>query len=157
MSRYIVDLSALSDDAKAILGSQFGLMIRPGKGDVTFQTPWNRTERAIAAYDELVAKEILSVVYGEKGRWALTYRALVDCAPAWKWANANQDKLSGWGLMVPNDERSERPPRGWALARAANTQAPAEPEAEVAAQAAGQGSGMNNPLSSPSHDQGGEG
>jgi hypothetical protein len=108
-----VNLAALSDDAKAILGAHFGLMITPGKGRLTFQTPWNRTARAIAALDELVREGVLSVVDGEEGRWARTYRALVNCGPAFHWCSKNRDKLVGFAVMVPHSQRRELPPRGW--------------------------------------------
>jgi hypothetical protein len=115
-------IATLSDDAKCVIGGHFGMMITPGKGDVTFQTPWNRTPRAIAAFDEAVAAGVLSVVDGEKGRWARTYRALVDCRPAYDWFGRNLSK-GKFSVMVPDAERKERPPRGWTPIAKADDQA----------------------------------
>lgn len=106
-------MDRLSEDAKLILGAHFGLMITPGRGNVTFQTPWNRTERAIAAFNELAAAGVLSVEDGTEGRWARTYRALVDCSPAYFWFRENAEKGRGFRVMVSDAERRERPPRGW--------------------------------------------
>jgi hypothetical protein len=118
-------LDKLSDDAKCVLGGHFGLMITPGKGSVTFQTPWNRSARGVAAFDELVAAGVLSVEDGAQGLWARTYRALVDCKPAYQWFGRNQDK-GRWSVMVPDAERRERPPLGWKKALSARAASPAE-------------------------------
>lgn len=107
-------MDRLSEDAKLILGAHFGLMSStPGKGHVTFQTPWNRTSRATAAFDELVAAGVLRFEDGAEGRWARTYRTLVDCSAAYHWFSENAEKGRGFCMMVPNDQRRERPPRGW--------------------------------------------
>jgi hypothetical protein len=102
----------LSDRAKGVLGAQFGLIGQ--KASVTYHTPWNRTAEAVAVYDELVAAGCLSVVYGVEGRHALTYRAKIDCRDAYTWVAANLDSPAlKFPMMVPDDQRKERQPRGW--------------------------------------------
>lgn len=115
------DFKALSDDAKAVLGANFGMMIGPGRGHLTFQTPWNRTERGATALAELVAAGFLTVAEGELGHFAWTYRALVDCTDAFKWCHSNRSKLKGLSMMVPDAQRRWPPPAGWGgLLRATN-------------------------------------
>lgn len=104
-------MGALSDDAKALVGCCFGVIGR--KASLTFQTPWNCTPRAVAALNELVAAGVLSVQDGIEGRWARTYRPLIDTSDAFKWAHESIDKLDGIPLVVPDDARHERPPRNW--------------------------------------------
>jgi hypothetical protein len=87
-------------------------MITPGRGSVTFQTPWNMSPRAIAAFDELVSAGALSVEDGVEGLWARTYRARINCLPAYRWFSRNTEK-GRWSCTVPADERRERPPRDW--------------------------------------------
>lgn len=118
----------LSDLARGILGSQFGIMGR--NGSVTYQTPWNRSPLAIAAYDELVGAGCLSVEYGTEGRCALTYRPLVDTADDFAWVRRNlKNPALRVPMMVPDEMRQELPPRGWVAAtRAAvtKTRAPSD-------------------------------
>lgn len=98
--REVVDLDAVSDDAKGILGAWFALFGSKSTLDLQLQenVPHPRTEAALA---ELVEKGIISV---EPLSWrgGLRYRALKDCHPALAWLHANADRPDmKFPLMVP--------------------------------------------------------
>lgn len=78
----------LSDDAKAVAGSHFGLMVAH-KGEVSFATPSRITPRAKAALDELVAEDILSLEERDGG---LIYTPIVDCTHYTNWLASNPHK-----------------------------------------------------------------
>ncbi|MFD3263150.1 hypothetical protein [Phenylobacterium ferrooxidans] len=95
-----LDLDALSDDAKAMAGAHFGLMMWPRMGMLTFQMVENRPNaRGQAALDELVAKGVANVEPLNDGP-ARVYRPLVRCDAAYRWFAENLDKAS-FAYMEP--------------------------------------------------------
>jgi hypothetical protein len=83
-----LDLSRLSDVAKAVAGSLFG-MISPGKGDVTFGLRESRpSDETQAGLDELVRAGAVTVeAFNEFG--GLVYRPVVRCDAAYQWLGRN--------------------------------------------------------------------
>lgn len=109
-----IDMDALSDDAKVLAGCHLGLM-RPGGGSVTFQTPWNRTARCAAAWDELVEKGVCTA-FPLNAQGAVVYKPAVDCAPSFQWMRANVGRPElAFSVMVPDAERKERRPKGYVM------------------------------------------
>jgi hypothetical protein len=80
----------LSFDAKGVAGAWFGMMV-PGKGELTFQLQQGKpSERAQAALDELVTKDLISVeAFNRYG--GLVYRPLVRFDAAFKWLGEQVD------------------------------------------------------------------
>ena len=96
-----IDLSKLSDDAKAIAGCWFGIMKPNSSSNLTLelvsQKPAPRTQIAL---DQLVEHNFVSVrPLNSKG--GLVYTPLVNCAPAFAWfmQHADRDDLR-FPLMV---------------------------------------------------------
>ena len=83
-----IDLDALDDATKAVAGAWFGMM-RPGKGDLTFNLREGRpSDEAIDALGKLVRAKVISVeAFNRYG--GLVYRPLVDCRPAMLWLHRN--------------------------------------------------------------------
>lgn len=98
----LIDLSILSDDAKAIAGCWFALMKPNSQSALTLHLIENKpAPRTQDALDELVGKGVLSVEpFNEFG--GLVYKPLVDCHDAFKWfmENAERPDLK-FRLMVP--------------------------------------------------------
>jgi hypothetical protein len=101
---------ALSDDAKMMCAAHFGFGL---KTTLTFQTPWNVTARALAALSEAESAGLLSRAVGVEGLYAHTYRPLHDLRVLRSWMGKNKAKAKGFNVMVPDDQRQERPPATW--------------------------------------------
>lgn len=97
-----LDLTILSDDAKAIAGCWFAQMRVDGESSLTLHLetlkPAPRTQVAL---DELVAKQVVSVKpFNEFG--GLVYKPLINCSPAFIWFMENaKDPTVNFRLMVP--------------------------------------------------------
>ena len=79
--------ATLSDDARAVAGGPFGLMV-PGEGTLVFRTPSRVTARAKDALVELVEAGVCTHVVGPDGSW--TYQPMVDCACFVRWMGRNK-------------------------------------------------------------------
>ena len=110
IERAEIDLSALTDDAKAIAGCWFAKMRVGGESKLTLQlvehVPAPRTEAALA---ELVSKGVVSVEpFNRFG--GLVYKPLIDCHPAFVWfmKNAKREDIN-FQLMVPATPKEDNP------------------------------------------------
>ena len=81
-------LQTLSDDAKAIAGGHFGLLMQPGKGSLTFSTPHRLTARAKDALVELTEAGVCKHEVLADGAWR--YSPLINCGCFARWLGANQ-------------------------------------------------------------------
>lgn len=102
MSAPEIDLSALSDDAKAIAGCWFAKMKVDGESALTLHLVENvPAPRTAAALAELVEKSVISVEpFNRFG--GLVYRPLVDCFSAFRWFMENAERPEiNFQLMVP--------------------------------------------------------
>ena len=100
----------LSTDAKLMLAAHFAF---GDKTTLTFQTPWNVTERATTALREAVDAGLISHEIGTLSLYGHTYRPLRDLHEMRSWMDKNKDKAKGFHVMVPDDQRTERPPKTW--------------------------------------------
>lgn len=100
----------LSDDAKLMCAGHLSF---GAKTTLTFQTPWNVTDRARRALEEAVNAGVLTREVGSQGLYAHTYRAAEDLTEARSWMNKNSHLAKGFAVMVSDDKRQERPPAAW--------------------------------------------
>lgn len=103
-------LETISLDAGLIVAGHFAFGT---KTTLTFQTPWNLTERAAAALAEAVAAGVLSLEIGDMGLYAHTYRLVEPLDGLLGWMRRNVDSAKGFPIMVSEDRRQERPPSSW--------------------------------------------
>ena len=112
-----LDPTKLSEDAQIILACHF---MFGTKAKLTFQTPWNMSPRAQDAFAELIATGHLTKTTGDEGRYADTYRMTEASGAKSSWmmrlmeSEAAKMRARGFNVMVPSNERREKPPRGWA-------------------------------------------
>lgn len=104
------DWTKLSLDARLMCAGHFSFGT---KTKLTFQTPWNVTDRAQKALNEALEAGVLTREIGSEGLYAHTYRVASELtgAPAWMMKNGHRGK--GFRVMVSDAERKERPPSGW--------------------------------------------
>lgn len=98
----------LSHDAKLAVACHFAF---GQKASLTFQTPWNISERMAAALTEARDKGVLTLQIGEEGLYAWTYRLANPIEGLMAWMQENKDSAKGFAIMKP--ERQERPPSDW--------------------------------------------
>ena len=71
----MADWRTLSDDAKLMLAGHFSF---GSKTSLTFQTPWNVTQRGMTALMEAVDAGLLTREIGTEGLYAHTFRPTVE-------------------------------------------------------------------------------
>ena len=109
----MADFDGLSDDAKLMLAGHFSF--GGMKTTLTFQTPWNVTDRARRALAEACNAGVISKEVGAEGLYAETYRSMIDLSGLRRWMERNKAKAKGFGVMVSDAERLERPPAAWPI------------------------------------------
>ncbi len=87
----------LSDDAKIVLGTQFNAWTEVG-----FWKPWNRSERAVKAFDELVSRGHLV----DEGGY---YRCIAKPDAYRAWVEAHPFKVRRFAMMKPTAEWRDAP------------------------------------------------
>ena len=106
----MADWHTLSDDAKLMLAGHFSF---GSKTSLTFQTPWNVTQRGMTALMEVVNAGLLTREIGTEGLYAHTFRPTVEFTGIRRWMEQNKEKAKGFRVMVGDAERQERPPSDW--------------------------------------------